>query len=72
MLFRSGLFVGYAPYDNPEITIATRIAYGYSSHNAAFAARNIISYYYGEQTIDDLQKTKASGVNGSSSNSVTD
>ena len=67
-----GLFVGYAPYDNPEITIATRIAYGYSSHNAAFAARNIISYYYGEQTIDDLQKTKASGVNGSSSNSVTD
>lgn len=67
-----GLFVGYAPYDNPEITIATRIAYGYSSHNAAFAARNIISYYYGEQTIDDLQKLKASGVNGSSSNSVTD
>ena len=67
-----GLFVGYAPYDNPEISIATRIAYGYSSHNAAFAARNIISYYYGEQTIDDLQKMKASGVNGSSSNSVTD
>lgn len=67
-----GLFVGYAPYDNPEITIATRIAYGYSSHNAAFAARNIISYYYGEQTIEDLQKLKASGVNGSSSNSVTD
>ena len=34
---------------------------------------NIAAYsLYPEQTIDDLQKTKASGVNGSSSNSVTD
>ncbi|MDY6362646.1 MAG: penicillin-binding transpeptidase domain-containing protein, partial [Lachnospiraceae bacterium] len=41
-----GLFVGYAPYDDPEITIAVRIANGYSSHNAATAARNVISYYY--------------------------
>ncbi len=34
-----GLFIGYAPYDDPEITIAVRIANGYSSHNAATAAR---------------------------------
>ena len=66
------LFVGYAPYDNPEISIATRIAYGYSSHNAASAARNIISYYYGEQSLEDILKLKASGVNGSSNNAVTD
>ncbi|MCM1106608.1 MAG: penicillin-binding transpeptidase domain-containing protein [Blautia sp.] len=66
------LFVGYAPYDKPEISIATRIAYGYSSHNAASAARNIISYYYGEQSLDEILGLKASGVNGSSNNAVTD
>jgi penicillin-binding protein 2 len=66
------LFVGYAPYDNPEISIAIRIANGYSSHNAAFAARNIISYYYGEQTLKQILSQKASGVNGSSTNTVTD
>lgn len=27
------LFVGYAPYSDPEISIATRIAFGYTSHN---------------------------------------
>ena len=29
------LFVGYAPYEAPQISIATRIAYGYTSSNAA-------------------------------------
>lgn len=66
------LFVGYAPYQNPQITIATRIAYGYSSHNAASVSRNIISYYYGKSSLEDLLKMKASGVNGSSNNAVTD
>lgn len=66
------LFVGYAPYENPEITIATRIANGYSSHNAAAAARNMIAYYYDELSLDDIQKMKASGINGSSNNRVTD
>lgn len=66
------LFVGYVPYDDPEITIATRIANGYSSHNAASAARNIISFYYGEQSLEDILDLKASGVNGNSNNAVTD
>ncbi len=66
------LFVGYAPYNNPEITFATRIANGYSSHNAAAACRNMIAYYYGEKSLDDLIKMKASGGNGNSSNHVAD
>ena len=66
------LFVGYAPYEDPEITIAVRIAYGYSSHNAASAARNILSYYFEEQSLEDILSMKASGVNSSSSNTVTD
>ena len=40
------LFVGYAPYDKPEIAIATRIAFGYSSSFAAQTSRDIIKYYY--------------------------
>ena len=41
------LFVCYAPYEQPEIAIATRIPFGYSSDYAAQATRNIIMYYYG-------------------------
>lgn len=67
-----GLFVGYAPYDDPEITIAVRIANGYNSHNAAIAARNVISYYYKETSMKDIKEMKAAGVNGNTRNSVAD
>lgn len=40
------LFVGYAPYDHPEITLAVRIANGYTSDNAAKIAKEIYSYYF--------------------------
>lgn len=67
-----GLFVGYAPYDDPEITIAVRIANGYSSHNAATAARNVISYYNKETSMKDIKEMKAAGANGNTRNSVAD
>lgn len=41
-----GLFVGYAPYDNPEIAMAIRIANGYSSDYAAQISKQIMTYYY--------------------------
>ena len=59
-------------YDNPEITIAVRIANGYSSHNAATAARNVISYYYKETSMKDIKEMKAAGANGNIRNSVAD
>lgn len=40
------LFVGYAPYEKPEIAIVTRIANGYSSDYAAETTRDVIKYYY--------------------------
>ena len=40
------LFVCYAPYERPEIAIATRIAYGYASDYAAETTRDVIKYYY--------------------------
>lgn len=48
------LFVAYAPYENPEIAIATRIAYGYASDYAAETSRDVIKYYYGLDTEDAI------------------
>ncbi len=66
------LFVGYAPYEDPEISIATRIAYGYTSANAAAVSKNILSVYFEKQTVDEILALKAEGVNSSSSNNITD
>ncbi|MCD8038134.1 MAG: penicillin-binding protein [Lachnospiraceae bacterium] len=41
------LFLSYAPYENPEISVTVRIAYGYSSDYAAQTARDVYKYYYG-------------------------
>lgn len=62
------LFVGYAPYNNPEVSIATRIAYGYSSHNAAAVSKNILSYYFNAEdpaSLIDGVAEEASGVSAS-------
>lgn len=40
------LFVGFAPYEDPEIAFSVQIAYGYTSANAAEIARDVIKYYY--------------------------
>ena len=48
------LFVCYAPYENPEIAIATRIAYGYASDNAAQMTKDVIMYYFNLEEVDEL------------------
>lgn len=40
------LFVCYAPYNKPEISIATRLAFGYSSAYAAKTTRDVLEYYF--------------------------
>lgn len=65
------LFVGYAPYRNPKISIATRIAYGYTSHNAADVSANILKYYFDLVDEDELLNGSAANV-GNNSNSFTD
>lgn len=65
------LFVGYAPYENPEVAIATRIAYGYTSANAALVSRNILEYYFHLADEGELINGKAKDV-GSSANIITD
>ena len=48
------LFIGFAPYDNPEMAIAVRVANGYTSSNAASIARDVISYYFDSYPEDTL------------------
>ena len=60
------LFVGYAPYETPEIAIATRIPFGYSSDYAAQATRDVVKYYYG--LADDLINGKADNPDAGASN----
>ena len=61
------LFVGYAPYKNPEIAIATRIAHGYGSSNACVFVNNVMRYYFKEESAKKLINGKATNV-GSSAN----
>lgn len=48
------VFVGYAPYNNPEIAIATRIAYGYTSANSAEVSRDIIKYHFKLEDVESI------------------
>lgn len=47
------LFVCYAPYSKPEISIATRLAFGYSSSYAAKTTKDVLNYYF-NLTEDDV------------------
>ncbi len=64
------LFVGYAPYDDPQMAIAVRVANGYTSKNAASIAKDIVSYYFATEDEANIITGKAIAV--SSDNSVAD
>ncbi len=40
------LFVGYAPFENPQIALAVKIANGYTSANSAEIASEVFTYYF--------------------------
>jgi penicillin-binding protein 2 len=48
------LFVGFAPYESPQIAVAVRIAYGYTSANAAALAGDVMKYYFDLEDKDQL------------------
>lgn len=64
------LFVCYAPYEKPEIAVATRIPFGYSSDYAAQATRDIIKYYYGLAEEEELITGTADTPDGGISNEL--
>lgn len=52
-------FVSFAPYENPEIAVTVNIPNGYSSSNAAMAAKHVYRYYYKNTTLDDIMTSGA-------------
>ena len=50
----TALFVGYAPTDSPEIAVAVRMAYGYSSSYAAEIGRDIVQIYFDPDSANEL------------------
>ncbi len=54
------LFVSYAPFDNPEISVTTVIPHGYASGNAAELTRNIYNYYFNVGDRTSLLNAKVS------------
>lgn len=64
------LFVCYAPYEQPEIGIATRIPFGYSSDYAAQVTRDVVKYYYGLAEENDIVTGVADTPDGGVSNEM--
>ncbi len=58
------VFVCYAPYEQPEIAIATRIANGYTSTYAAQTTKDIIKYYFELENADNLITGTAGAMTG--------
>ncbi len=65
------LFICYAPYDRPQIAMATRIAYGYTSTNAARVSRSILEYFFHLTSEEELLTGQAWEI-GNNANVFTD
>ena len=59
------LFVSFAPYEDPEISVTAVIRNGYASANAAEVASEVYSYYFGKTTMDEIKNEGASLINNS-------
>lgn len=57
-----GLFIGYAPLENPKIALTVRIANGYSSGNVVGVGKGIFNYYFKLKDSGDILTGKASSV----------
>ena len=51
------LFVSFAPYDNPEVSVTCVIPHGYTSGNAEELAGMIYAYMYDPEKLDTLDIT---------------
>lgn len=58
------LFVCYAPYSNPEISVTTRIAFGYASDYAAQVTGDVLKYYFKLENEAELLDGTATETDG--------
>ena len=59
-----GLFVGFAPSDQPEVAFAIRIKNGYESAYVSQIGRDLMRYYYELAQYDELVTGQASDLSG--------
>ena len=64
------LFIGYAPSDAPQMALACRIAYGYTSANTAALARDVVNYYFHQK--DDSELMPGHAIQVTAGNTRTD
>ena len=64
------LFISFAPYENPEVGMAVRIPFGYSSDYAAQLARDVYNYYFDLISEEDLIDGKADSPDGGITNEL--
>lgn len=49
-----GLFISFAPFNNPEISVAVVLPNGYASANAAKLAREVYGLYFNDENKEEL------------------
>ena len=62
------LFISYAPYEAPEISVTVRVANGYTSDYAAQIAKDVYEYYYGLKDESEIITGTAGTLDGGSIN----
>lgn len=62
------LFISYAPYEDPEISVTIRVAYGYTSDYSAQIAKDVYAYYYGLKDETEIITGTAGSLEGGTIN----
>ncbi|MCI8514818.1 MAG: penicillin-binding protein [Lachnospiraceae bacterium] len=57
-------FIGFAPYEDPEISVSIMIPYGYASSYSTEVARDVLNYYYGSSTLEQILAQGAADLSG--------
>jgi len=52
-------FIGYAPYDAPEVGVTVAIPNGYGSANASSVGADVFRFYYGDITLEEILAASA-------------
>ena len=48
------LFVGYAPFETPQVSVTAKIMNGYNSDYAAQLSKDVLAYYFGSEQRDEM------------------
>ncbi|MBQ9886017.1 MAG: penicillin-binding protein [Lachnospiraceae bacterium] len=55
-------FIGYAPYEAPEVGVTVSIPNGYGSGNSSELAGQVFEYYFGNITLDSILNGNAADI----------